>query len=237
MLFIVREYTQSVTVRILWMAAALGALLLAQESNTRAKASDYPVHSDLASVEIGAEYLVHSIPTENGFYETKDYLVVEVAMFPTSDSGVLISSDQFRLRMNGKQLIFSQPAGVVAASMKYSDWNRQRGTAVSGGLGDSTVTLGPPAPAARFPGDQRAGRPYPVPPNPSDPSGGNVEKEPVKPVEVLVQNAALPEGPATKPVKGCLFFPFQGKTKSIRSLELVYDRGAGAEPVGLMLVR
>jgi hypothetical protein len=48
-----------------------------------------------------------------------------------------------------------------------------------------------------------------------------------KTIDLTVALAALTEGFIEKPVHGCLFFKFQGKTKKIRSLELIYDLGEG----------
>ena len=39
---------------------------------------------------------------------------------------------------------------------------------------------------------------------------------------------ALPNGPATKPVAGYIFFHYRGKTKSIKSLDLVYEGKQGS---------
>ena len=43
----------------------------------------------------------------------------------------------------------------------------------------------------------------------------------------VIQRAALPEGEVALPVSGCLFFPFHGKMKKIKKLELVYDGPLG----------
>ena len=48
-----------------------------------------------------------------------------------------------------------------------------------------------------------------------------------QPIETQMAIAALPEGPSEKLVKGLLFFAFGGKTKSIRSLDLIYEGGEG----------
>jgi hypothetical protein len=54
-----------------------------------------------------------------------------------------------------------------------------------------------------------------------------LEKEQPKTIEESIANAALPEGETNKPAKGCLFFRYPGRMKSIRSLELIYDAGVG----------
>ena len=61
------------------------------------------------------------------------------------------------------------------------------------------------------------------------------EKPPAEPVEVSIARSALPEGPTHGPVSGYLFFAFKGKTKSIRSLELLYSSPDGSREATLRL--
>ena len=206
-------------------------VLPAQDASKRVKASDYPAHTALANLEIGADYLVHSVPGERGFYFTRDFLVVEVGIFPATREGVTLSSRQFTLRINGKTVLYAESAGTVAASLKYPDWEQHPTMTAQAG----PVIIGPPA-VGRFPGDQRAGIPLPVPRQPDTHDQSGVDKPVDKPIEQAVANAALPEGSASKPVKGCLFFAYKGKTKSIRSLELIYDAGENGPKAKIPLV-
>lgn len=195
--------------------------LVAQDAPPRSKASDYPAHVSLPGMEIAAEYLLHSIPTAKGFYVSRDYLVIDVGVFPAAKERVTISSGQFRLRINHQTLELPPDSpGTVAAGIQYPDWEQQRTATAQAG----PVMVGAPPTVGRFPGDRRESPPIstPVPEQP-DPSG--MDKEPPKTVDQLVAQAALPEGSSNKPVKGCLFFHFRGKTKSIKSLELIYDAG------------
>jgi hypothetical protein len=48
-----------------------------------------------------------------------------------------------------------------------------------------------------------------------------------------VQKSVLPEGDRALPVAGLLFFPFRGKTDSIRSMELIYSGSAGKVTLAL----
>jgi len=187
------------------------------------KASDYPAHVSLAGMEIGAEYLVHSIPGESGFYIAKEYLVVDVGVFSTTHEGVAVKNDQFSLRINDGKLVLSPAApGTVAGALKYPDWENQRAATAQAG----PVIYGTPSPVGRFPGDQRAPPPVPRPvEDPPDPSGS--ETRAPKSIDESIAGIALSEGPTNKTAKGCLFFRFTGKMKSIRSLDLVYDGGEG----------
>ena len=190
------------------------------------KANEYPVHAAWPRFEIGAEYLVHSIPAENGSLFAKDYLVVEVAIYPAKQP-VMISDAHFTLRMNGKKSVLTaENASFVAASIKYPDWEERPRLVGTAGIGDGSVSVGAPVPTERFPGDPSARRPVGMPhKEPETDAAGN--PRPDKSVDDLIARAALPEGEARTPRKGALFFAFKGKLKSIRSLELIYDDGHG----------
>jgi hypothetical protein len=177
----------------------------------------------VAGLEIGAEYLVHSIPGENGFYIAKEYLVVDVGVFPSTLEGVDIKSSQFSLRINdGKTALVAVSPGMVAGALKYPDWENQRGASAQAG----PVSISTPPTVGRFPGDHREPVPVPRPvEDPRDPSG--TEQRAPKTIDESIADVALSEGATNKAAKGCLFFRFAGKMKSIRSLDLVYDGGDG----------
>ena len=217
------------TARIAAASAAFLLVLCAQDA-PRSKATDYPAHIALTEMEIGAEYLVHSIPGEKGGYFAKEYLVVEVAIFPTTKSGLKISSGRFTLRINKKSTLSAQSAGMVAAALKYADWEqRPQMTATAGPL-----IYGAPQ-GGRFPGDPTTPRPLPNP-VPSQTGSGNVDKQSDLPIEEAISRAALPEGVITEHVKGCLFFHFEGKLKSIKSLDLIYETGNNSSPATIPLL-
>jgi hypothetical protein len=230
------DYTQSaililVYARVAAISTALAGLAWAQP---REKASDYPEHAKLADREIGVEYLVHSVPVERGVLLASDYLVVEVAVFPLTLAGVTVSSSPFTLRINGKKTpVYPQSTGMVAASMKYPDYENTRPRLIAEA---GPVIIGAPQPVARFPGDPSARRQPPVAQVPDAPDRGATEKESQPSIEEQVKRAALADEHTTRPRRGVLFFPYQGKTKSIRSLELAYDPGEGAPPVKIHLL-
>jgi hypothetical protein len=210
--------------RVAIVALAVSHAVFAQDT-PRSKISDYPAQAKLPAMEIGVEYLLNSIALDKGMYIARDHLVLEVAIFPSTQAGVNISSSQFTLRVNNKTILYTDSAGAVASSLKYPDWQTRPNATAQAGVGNRSVIMGAPPPVARFPGDHRADRPPPIPrvPEQQDPTGQQKAAE--QPIETQIAIAALPEGPTQKQVKGFLFFPFSGKTKSIRSLELIYDSG------------
>jgi hypothetical protein len=167
---------------------------------------------------VGAEYLIHSVPVETGAIYARDYLVIEVAVYPSKGS-VTVLSAHFVLRVNDrKTVLYPESPGFVAASVKYPNWSQDREVAGTAQMGDGTVMIGP-RPASRFPGDPTGSAPpRPVP----DP---NAEPRAPVNVEETIARASLPEGETRVPWKGCLYFAFDGKLKSIHKLELEYDDG------------
>jgi hypothetical protein len=208
-----------VKARIAIVSAAFLLVLYAQDA-PRSKASDYPTHVAISGMEIGAEYLVHSIPSEKGDYFAKEYLVVEVAVFPAAKDSLKISNGHFTLRINKKATLTAQSAGTVAAALKYPDWEqRPQMTAQAGPLIYGAPQVG------RFPGDPTQTQPMPTLRVPDQTDSANVQKASDLPIEEAISRAALPEGFIAEHVKGCLFFRFEGKLKSLKSLDLIYDAG------------
>ena len=201
----------------------------AQISPPKEKAADYPVHVAVPNMELAADYLVHSLPGPKGVLFVQDYLIVEVAAYPTNLVGAAWATGQFSLRINKKGTpVLPQAPGMVAASVKYPDWV-QRPTAVAQvGVDDKSVIFGQPTPVGRFPGDP-AGVPSTRPRVPSQEDSTAENQAPEMTIDEICQRQALYDGPIRKPVNGFLYFPFSGKLKSIHSLELLYETVDGTK--------
>jgi hypothetical protein len=207
------------------------------QTTPKDKVADYPAHAMDGTTGVAAEYLVHSVPAGTQTFIASDYLVMEVAVFPALGEPIEIGTGTFKLRLNGKkEVISSEGPGFVAASVKYPDWEQRKNVEVQGGIGDAGVVVGRPPAAGRFPGDptpQQSRLPRaPKAPAPDDRNG--IEKEEPARAEEVIAQRALPEGPAEKPVSGYIYFRYRGKTKSIKSLELIYNGKSG--PVTLKLL-
>jgi len=205
------------------LLASAPAWLCAQGTPPKEKPSDYRVSAPAGPLTIAADYLVRSFGREGAMFWTPDYLVVEVALYSAAREPVAVAHSWFTLQMNGKkEVLMSQPPGLVAASIRYADWEMERRLEVGAGVGDTGVVLGRPAPQERFPGDGSARRrlpPAPRAPAPDERTG--LEREPARTAPEMAVEAALPEGAQTLPVAGYVYFPFKGKPKSIRTLELL----------------
>jgi hypothetical protein len=221
-----QPYTESM--KAAW-ALALLSTSLAGQTTGKDKPAGYPAHAAGRGVSIGAEYLVHSIPAGSQTLFARDYLVVEVAVFPAKKTEpVEIGTRTFSLRLNGrKQMLTPDAPGFVAASLKYPDWEQHPTAEAQVGIGNADVIIGRPPAVGRFPGDPNEGR---LPP---DQRRGVAQQEQETP-EQIIARTALPEGLTAKPASGYLYFHFRGKLKSIKSLELVYQ--GKAETVTLKLM-
>ena len=183
------------------------------------KTTDFPAHGKLPGIEIGARFLPNGLPSDAAVRAGKDFLVVDVGIFPETRGGVSVSKSQFTLSVDGKTMLAARsplanssngPAVVARDSLSHD----------SSSHGGSVELGGPPITG--------------------HPGGKELESMPRRPISLDPQpdagqsaaragKVALPEGPTNKPVSGYLFFRFEGNPKAIRSLDLVYDGGGRAK--------
>jgi hypothetical protein len=186
---------------------------------------------------MGAEFLARSLLSPEGNVVLRDYVAVEVGFLVPKGRRTVLTSNQFLLRINGKkQPLLSQTPGMVAASVKYEDWERRPSVAASAGMGDAAVILGRPRQTERFPGDRRPTQDrLPAPPKaPGQEDRSGIEKQPQLAPEEIVTRQALPEGEAAGFVRGMVYFPFKGKIASIQKLDLLYEGPSGAAVLKLL---
>ncbi|HVO97266.1 MAG TPA: hypothetical protein VMT15_04330 [Bryobacteraceae bacterium] len=224
------ETCGNVAVRMRFGLILSAAALLNAQSAPRTKATDYPVHVQMETVTLAAEYLVHSLPTPTGPLLASDYLVVEVAFFGPAFSRLKMSPDQFTLRVNGHGAPLStQLPGMVAGSIKFPKSTAHPSLTGTAGVGDGNgqVVVGPRPPPSQFPGDgrDRTASTQPI---------TQVQKEQEDTVDYRVQNASLPEGEHSLPRSGLIYFLFRGRTKGIHSLELFYNGPMGKTALKLL---
>jgi hypothetical protein len=210
----------------------MAAAALAQGTQTKSAPSEYPVHGLAGEVGVGADYVVQSVGSPKASFIADRFLVVEIAVFPPK-TGMTVTTSAFTLRVNRKNKLLAQTPSMVAASLKYPDWERPRGLTVGAG----PVIIGRPTPVERFPGDNRPAQsrlPGPVPRAPTDSSGGAAQSEETDVSEIVAQ-VSLPEGPRRQPLSGYVFFPWSGKLSKIKSVELLVQFEPSREPVILRL--
>ncbi len=210
------------TALLLSLAAAVA---LGQGTDPKPKADDYDVHAATSKGALGAEFMVHSFSGRGQTYVAKDYLVVEVALYPPKGQGIQVRPGEFSLRVNGRKTLLTpvSPSEVVS-SLQHADWSLNRGVELGGTLGNTGVILGRPAPS-RIPGEPSGRAPQP-PRAPDSGSPGGIDPEPRVTAAELVVETALPEDPRRGPIAGFLYFPYKGKPSGIKSLELLFEDAA-----------
>ena len=181
----------------------------------RATAGDYQAQAKAATVTVAAEFKGHFVPTDDGLLSTDDYVVVEVALFGPPDARLRLSFEDFSLRLNGKKTPEPSLSDVVVfKSVKDPEWeppDKDKEAAKSGKTSMSSGGRGAPA----------ADGPPPVVHPPLALQRG---------WEHRVEKASLMEGDRALPQAGLIFFRYGGKTKSLHSIELIYN-GAGGKAI------
>jgi hypothetical protein len=197
-------------------------------TETKPKVEDYEVRGQAGNLAIGAEYTVHSYGRGEQMFIAKDYLVVEVALFPPKGATFEVGLGDFALRINGKTELLASAPNFVVADMHHPEFQTAPWAQASGGVDGHDVIIGGPPQDHPFPGSTVPTSPQPQPRPPleipkDNPSG--VKAEPVDPYKLLMETA-LEGGQHHAPVSGFLYFHSRGNLKSIKTLELVYQGAA-----------
>jgi hypothetical protein len=182
----------------------------------RATPADYQAHGAAGPLQLGAEFMQHSVPTPQGLLTTEDYVVVEAGLFGPPGSRTTVSFQDFSLRINEKKNPQrSEPYAVVFKSLKDPEWEadtfveqKQSKTSI-GSSGGGKGNAGDPPPVVHVP--------------------IKLQRE----WEARATKAAFPEGDRTLPQAGLLFFQYRGKASGIHSLELIYSGPAGKAVLSL----
>jgi hypothetical protein len=179
----------------------------------RVAATEYQAHGQAGSVSIGAEFAGHSVPTPDHAFSTEDYIVVEAGFFGPPGAHLMLSRDDFSLRIAGRKTpLASEPYEIVLKSLKDPEWQppeseaskdkgSKGGITTGGGGGGSQDSAPPPPPKMPFP-LRRA-------------------------MEQQVERSAMDIGDRPLPQAGLLFFSYHGKPENIKSMELIYSGAAG----------
>lgn len=202
-------------------------------SKPRPKPADYEVQAHLPDADLGVDYLVQSVPNGEDSLVVDDYLVVEIAVYPKSHEGATVNVARLGLRLNGKKdVVLAQAPAAVISSIKYEGSALRPRAMATAGVGDTGIILGRPTPVERFPGDPRvaSGRLPPRPEAPANPAG--VKRVGISPAETI-QTLSLPEGQTKHPVSGYVYFPYTGKLKSLKSVELLIQ--SDSDPIVVRL--
>ena len=202
------------------IALILTLSIHAEGTAPKPAATDYPVTTRFGDTAIAADFMIHSISGEGQTFFVEDYLVVEVAIYPDKFKEIAVANTQFVLRLNGKRTLVTQTPQFVAASLKYPDWERRPTLVGQAG----PIIVGRPQQVERFPGDPTVGQGR-LPEQPRVPSQLPSSRAETPKAQDIALEMALPEGTHKHPVSGYIYFPYKGKLKGLKTIELVVKSG------------
>lgn len=196
----------------LGIAMILAASLAAGPKGTapRSDAAKYPAHIARDGESIGASLLTPAQLKKDFVSDMKDYVVIEVAIYPGSPLDV--SLDDFSLRPPNSDIAVRPLSPRLAAARVQRDKTAKRTVDVypSVGVGYETGRTYDPITGQQRPGGVYTSTGVGVgvggPSGPSDRDRGVMEME--------LAEQALSEGTAAAPVAGHLYFPSSAKRKS-----------------------
>jgi len=214
--------------RMIWLAVGLvcaSALAVDAPKGTvpRAAADKYPAHAEQNGVAIGAKLLTadqarHAFTTD----VNRCCLVVEVALFPAKDGALRVSLDEFVLRVVGADDATrpSSPevlAGKLQREAEPPESGRDVTVSPSVGIGYESGGVDPVTGQRRSGGVVTStgvgvgvGQPQPRP--------GSTQADRRAMAQELGEKA-LPEGSATAPVAGYVYFAVNRKKRLTYQLE------------------
>jgi len=215
------------SISLLAVVAASTAMAGPKGTVPRSAADTYRTHAERDGVAIGAE-LLSSSEARDTFTSDVSHscLVVEVAFYPQKDKPLRISLDDFTLQAAGaKKAVKPMRARAVAATIQYrNEQTREVVTTQSVGVGYESGTVIDPItgrPEKVHGVTTRADVGVGIGDSDPRPLSSNRDREIM---ETELSEKGLPEGDASAPVSGYLYFPLSAKKKGT-ALQLKYILG------------
>jgi len=209
------------TIWLVMMAACLTAWAAPRGTVPRAVATRYPAHAEQGGVGVGAKLLSREAARKAFVSDVNDCcLVVEIALYPRKDRAMDVSLNDLTLRQIGSETAAKpSSAKLIAATLQKSS-RAKRDISVY-----PSTEIGYGSGPAYDPntGTQRAGGVYTrtgVGVGIGSAGAGATDKD-RSTMEMELGEKGLPEGSATAPVAGYVYFPIHS-TKKKASYELSY---------------
>jgi len=181
----------------------------------RAEASRYPASAQQGQLNIGAQLLTaEQIRRAFATELNRNYLVVEVAVFPGNGGSIDVSRSAFALRSAGGDAASkpSNPRAVAAMTQQRSSEGRDVTVYPQVGIGyESGRTYDPITGQERRGGGVYTSAGVGVGVGPRESAQTEKDREVM---ELELTEKGLPEGSTHKPVAGYLYFPYPEKKKS-----------------------
>jgi hypothetical protein len=215
--------------QILYSGLFLAALASGGDGRTpRSSSSDYPVHQDIdaatiAAVRVPPEQLNKNFPADF----SKKYVVVEVAIYPKAGAIDLVAAD-FVLRLADGESHPDTAEEVAGLWRRHTTAHpdvTSNGPHVTTETGVILANGTDPATGRRvntvgtYEGVGVSNAPNRPPQYPTGSSNADADR-----METQLEKWALPEGKATAPVAGYLYFPVSAKrSKGALGLQYAHD--------------
>jgi len=181
----------------------------------RADASRYPASAQQGPASVGARLLTaEQIRRVFATELNRNYLVVEVALFPGSGAPIEVSRMNFALRAAGGDAASkpSNPRAVAAMTQQRSNEGRDLTVYPQVGIGyESGRTYDPVTGQERRGGGVYTSAGVGVGVGPRESASTDKDREVM---ELELTEKGLPEGAASRPVAGYLYFPYPEKKKN-----------------------
>ena len=201
---------RSLLVGVAFVTAASLAMAGPKGTIPKASADLYPVHANHNGTRIGAALMSpDEVRRAFGFDVDRSCIILEVALYPPDDKEHKVSQSDFSLRIGGTNTAVKPSAAKIVAASWQQQFRVQQ--EVKTEL-DGEVSLGPGV--VHLEGQVRYEKGDSPAQPPSERDAATLEAE--------LTEKGLPEGKASSPVAGYLYFPvFQ--RKKYTSLQLDYE--------------
>jgi hypothetical protein len=189
----------------------------------RVASTDYPVHGNADATTIAAAIVPASQVSKMFFPEiSKQYVVVEVAIYPGGGEPFDVESADFALRVG-------QRIGRADPPVDVAPWPERRGPSLRSPLDVTTETgviyqrssdpvYGRQQSVGTYTGVEVSSPGQPNGPPPPDPRGDP------RVINDKVRRVALPEGDTKAVIAGYLYFPQYAKLRKSDEIELKYAK-------------
>lgn len=176
----------------------------------KTSADRYPAHADHDGTKIGAALMSPAeVRKVFGFDVDRSCLIVEVALYPPNDKEQTVSVGEFSLSVTGANTAVKPSTATAVAANWQQLFRVERDSNV---VRSAEVAAGPHSVHAE--GQVGVEMDYGPPQSASEKERATVQAE--------LTDKALPEGKASSPVAGYLYFPILSRTKHT-ALQLDYE--------------
>jgi hypothetical protein len=199
--------------RLLILTTAAVALAAAPGTVPRPKAADYAIHGEIDGTQIGlavisaaeAKKLIVSDPSA-------EFLVIEVALYPQPGHDLAVSRNNFRFYVRGRDRALYPENPKVVASLLQEKNSRAKDVVLvpQVGVGYESGGTGYDPTYGRYP--RRGGWYTSTGVGVGVDNAGPVSPKDRDTMELELTEKGLPDGTATRPIAGFLYFRLDNKT-------------------------